>query len=672
MITAKRQGSLCLTSQFNRKNYTLLLQYAVLALGILLVTELLSHNGFPGLWTFIHTRTWAFVYNLLLIYFSLCLSLLFDRRRFWLALVAGLWVGISVANAVLMRYRSMPLTVRDIFLMSSVRDIFEIYLSPLALVGLMFLISALAALILYVWISVEKRGWIPVFALVHIVALLLLLICMDKYLVQKQQLDPKDSFYNLAEAYERNGFAYCFSAGLLTGGVEEPEEYSPGEVEEIIEEQAKVLPDTVSDPPNMIFVQLESFFDPIYLKGLIYSYDPIPNFRRLKEQYSHGFLSVPCIGAGTANTEFEVLTGMNLSHFGVGEYPYMTIVDSQRAVSLGSELWKLGYDTHALHNNNATFYNRHVIYNNLGFRTFTSVEYMTDVSYNVLGWAKDSCLTSEIMACLNVGESKDLVFAVSVEPHGRYPKEPIEGAPVIPVIGMEDEARRNGLEYYLYALSQSDRFVGELVQALSQFSEPTMVVFYGDHLPSFNIQNEELTAGTNQTTEYVIWTNYEAESVEKDLQTYQLGAYALELAGIYEGPVFRLHQSYDYDPRESELYQEDLRTLEYDMIYGEDYAVPEDHDVSAPEFRLGISDIQLRDVIPEEQSFTVTGIHFTPYTVIYVNDVPCETTYLSHDRVTVAGPPPTAGDQIFAAQVSAVDPLEILSTSSCLVIGSEP
>ena len=669
MNTAYKKIRSRLSAEFTPSHYLILFQYGILAIGVVLITELLSHNGFGGLWAFAHERTWALVYNILLVYFSLCWSLLFRRRRFWLALIAGLWIGISVANTVLMRYRSMPLTIRDIFLMSSVRDIFEIYLSPLALIGLMFLISALAALIIYVWISVKRRKWIPLFASIHIGLLLLLLIFMDNTLVNAHRIDPKDSFYNLADAYERNGFAYCFSAGLLTGGVEEPEEYSLDEVEDIIADQVKELPQTVQAPPNLVFVQLESFFDPIYLKGLIYPQDPIPNFRRLKEQYSHGFLSVPCIGAGTANTEFEVLTGMNLSHFGVGEYPYMTIVDSQRAISLASELWGLGYDTHALHNNNATFYNRHIIYDNLGFRTFTSLEYMDNVSYNALGWAKDACLTSEIMKCLTMGDTADLVFAVSVEPHGRYPKEPIEGAPVIPIIGMEDEERRNGLEYYLYALSQSDRFVGELVQALSQFPEPTMVVFYGDHLPSFNIQNEELRAGTNQTTEYVIWTNYPSKVIEKNLQTYQLGAYALELAGIYEGPVFRLHQSYDYDPAESEQYQEDLRTLEYDMIYGEDYAVLHEHELPKPTFRLGTGDILIRDVLESEQGFTVIGTNFTPYTVIYVNGTACQTTYVSSDRLTVDAPVPTTGDNIFAAQVSAVDPMVILSTSPCLVTG---
>lgn len=97
---------------------------------------------------------------------------------------------------------------------------------------------------------------------------------------------------------------------------------------------------------------------------------------------------MPSIGAGTANTEFEVLSGMNLDHFGVGEYPYKTVVKNRTCESMAYALQSAGYSTHAIHNNNATFYSRDRVYANFGFETFTSLEYMHDVEQNPLGWAK--------------------------------------------------------------------------------------------------------------------------------------------------------------------------------------------------------------------------------------------------------------------------------------------
>ena len=78
--------------------------------------------------------------------------------------------------------------------------------------------------------------------------------------------------------------------------------------------------------PNIIFVQLETFIDPYELNFLSYSEDPIPNFHKLMQNYTSGYLTVPVVGAGTANTEFEVLTGMGIRFFGLGEYPYKTVL----------------------------------------------------------------------------------------------------------------------------------------------------------------------------------------------------------------------------------------------------------------------------------------------------------------------------------------------------------
>lgn len=44
------------------------------------------------------------------------------------------------------------------------------------------------------------------------------------------------------------------------------------------------------------------------------------------KEYSSGYYKVPSVGAGTANTEFESITGMSLHYFGPGEYPYKSIL----------------------------------------------------------------------------------------------------------------------------------------------------------------------------------------------------------------------------------------------------------------------------------------------------------------------------------------------------------
>ena len=95
--------------------------------------------------------------------------------------------------------------------------------------------------------------------------------------------------------------------------------------------------------PNIMFVQLESFFDPTEVEWLQFSEDPIPNLRKMFQNYSSGYFKAPSVGAGTANTEFEVLTGMSMRFFGPGEYPYKTYAKTKYVESAASALSALGY-----------------------------------------------------------------------------------------------------------------------------------------------------------------------------------------------------------------------------------------------------------------------------------------------------------------------------------------
>lgn len=649
-----------LRGEWNRKNARLLLTYFATALLLNAVIEVLARRSIDDTVAYLVTKPLSFLYGAVVIYFTVSLSLLFRKRRFWFLLICTVWLGLAVTDFILLTYRSMPLTASDIWLMSSVRDIFEKYLSHVLLLLLMLGISVVLGAIFFLWVRARRERSIFLFGLAQVLLAGAALFGLTVFLFATGLLDRPSAFHSLPKAYHDNGFVYCFSTSLVTEGVDEPVDYTPDEVDEVLNAQ-KELPPTETDTPNIVFVQLESFFDPQALRYLMLEENPVPNFQRLKSTGSTGLLSVPCIGAGTANTEFEVLTGMNLSHFGVGEYPYMTIIDSAMPGSIASTLSDLGYRTHAIHNNNATFYDRHLVYDNLSFDTFTSLEYMDGVEPNPLGWAKDTVLTGEIVKALESTEERDLVFAVSVQPHGRYPKTPMEDVPTIAVTGEPDEARKNGMEYYFYQLKECDAFVGELVQVLASFDEPTVVVFYGDHLPSFNIQQEELSRGDTQSTEYVLWSNFYLTKVNRNLQTYHLGAYVLDRCGIHEGAIFRLHQSYSYAGDDHAEYQQALQLLEYDMIDGEHYSAEDEPELRAP-MRFDVEDVVLSEVEAEaEETWLLHGAHFTPYSVAFLNGEPCQTEFVSDTLLRVTDLSPNVGDALCVVQVSAADSFTPLS-----------
>ena len=173
------------------------------------------------------------------------------------------------------------------------------------------------------------------------------------------------------------------------------------------------------------------------------------------------------LGGGTANVEFEVITGMNLGDFGTGEYPYSTILKSETCETIAYDLRNMGYTAHAIHNHIATFYERSQVYAMLGFDTFTSLEYMTNYTTNSLGWCRDKVLTGCILDALRSGEERDLVFAVSVQGHGKYSSNPPQTPYPITSTGLEDNpSLKNEFEYYINQLHETDGFLGELLDAL--------------------------------------------------------------------------------------------------------------------------------------------------------------------------------------------------------------
>ncbi len=667
MVHNKSKFSLARVRQeWNVNNIIRVLIYIAASFLINLGLEMLSRRSFSAGFTYLTTRPWQFFYDSLIILFTLSLSLIFRKRGFFFLLVSAIWLGLGLTNCILLGYRATPLTAPDIALLSSVRDIIEIYLSPIAIIGLMLAISGVIGAIMLLWLRAKKYKTDYYFGAAQIILFGGVLIAATLALLKSGTIASQ--FPNLPDAYHDNGFAYCFSASAITQGISEPADYSEDEINSILGAEGEI-PASRKNGPNIIFVQLESFFDPNLLKDLSYAENPVPNFEALKEKYSTGLFYVPSIGAGTANTEFEVISGMNLDHFGVGEYPYKTVVKHRSCDSIAYALKNLGYSTHAIHNNNATFYSRDRVYANFGFDSFTSEEYMHDVEYNPLEWAKDSVLTGEILKALRSTEGRDLVFTVSVQPHGKYPTEPLEGAETIAVSGMEDEARRCGFEYYLGQLHQTDAFLKKLTTALNHYNEPTVVVFYGDHLPSLQITQDELSRGTVQTTEYVIWSNFGLKKQDRDIQAYQISALLFERLGIHEGTIFNYHQKFMDGGESDEQYQADLTLLEYDLLYGNRYCVGGAEAPTPTQMHLDVEDITVSrlDYAAETQTLAVTGENFTPFSVILKNGEQVPTEYISRNQLCAPELEAAEGDTFCVAQISATDSMRILSQTGELV-----
>lgn len=640
----------------------------ILSVALILIIETICRHSFIGTLLFVIKNPVMFVYNIMIIFFLMLLGHLFRRRVLYAGIISFLLIVLGTINGVLLCFRTTPFSAVDFLLIGNVMTIIDLYLSVWNMISIAA--GILAAIVICVIAGIKcpkfmgKLYRIP--TIVFTTVYLLAIVGLDSLLIFVGI--STENYSNLANAYEKYGFTYCFAGSIFKLGMDEPDNYNPEKIEEIIEnkvtlpgdEDIQDADDTGEDVlpvqkdcshPNIIVVQLESFFDVDRVIGLEMSQDPIPNFHALMDKYSSGYLYVPSIGAGTANTEFEVLTGMNMDFFGPGEYPYKTILKTTTCESIAYNLRNHGYAAHAIHNNDGTFYDRHIVYSQLGFESFTAIEYMYDYERNINNFCKDIALKDEIMLSINSTQERDCVFAVSVQAHGEYPSERRgDKQPIF--IRYKQQSKENAWSYFINQLHEVDAFIGEMIKTIEEFEEPTIVVFYGDHLPSMGLITEDVSNGRLTATEYVMYSNFDMPCVNKDMEAYQLQSYVLGKMELSEGVMNSFHQN----SRDDVDYLENMELLQYDMLYGTREVYDGNNPYVATAMHMGnmSRNIKIHSVAKEEDgSVYVRGKFFNKYSVVYKNGNAVSTVLIDSNTLKITGIEPEKGDTFTVAQVGA-------------------
>ena len=606
--------------KFIRETWYMLPVSLVLAL----VIELLNHHTPEKLILFLTGHPWMFLFNVEIIFNTFLFAELFRRRRGTRWALGILWVVLGAVNSIVQVTRVLPFTTRDVLLIPDGLKMITVYFKWYEIAGMFVGAALLIAGIVLVVVRCRKREPFDRAVSVGVFcAVTALTLVVGKVSVEVGDIDWEKT--SLVDAYQNYGFAYGFTYTFADFGISRPTEYSEELVEEIADDV--IEPTAAPEPeeaepltPNVVFVQLESFFNVHDLVDAEYSKEPIPVFRELMETCPHGQLKVPSVGGGTANTEFEVLTGMNLDYFGAGEFPYNTILQDTTCETVAFNLKELGYTATAVHNYTGTFYGRNTVYAQLGFDRFVPQEYMNGLTYNALGWAHDSVLTGETMKALTTTPGRDFVFTVTVQSHGKYPDTPVEGLDDIAVLAAPETVNATALQNYVNELSQVDAFIGALIDELEDFDEPTVLVLYGDHLPALGIETDELATGDLYQTTYVLWNNFGLVMEGGDLQAFQLSAYVLGQLNIHTGILTRFHQNFAPDCDEDD-YLSFLRVLEYDMLYGDHNIYGGDSPYQPTELQLGTEPIVCESFTydPATATISVYGQNFTTYSDILVD-----------------------------------------------------
>ena len=324
----------------------------------------------------------------------------------------------------------------------------------------------------------------------------------------------------------------AFLGNLYLINIKEPDGYSVKKVEEIQQEvlerrdEEQSASVDVAKMPNIIVVMNEAFSDLSVLGEFNTNEDYMPFFRSLMEDYTSGHLMVSVKGGNTANTEYEFLSGDTMAFLPTGSVVYQQYIKDE-VPTLTSYLKNLGYSTTAIHPYRAAGWDRDTVYPKLGFEEFLDITDFQD-PYYIRSYVSDQSAFEKIIEVFEnkQKDEKKFIFEVTMQNHSAYSKEDPDVETQIKLTDYTSVTTSvRAAQNYLTLIRASDDAFKKLIEYFEKVEEPTVIIMFGDHLPSDYVSNviarltgynQEDSLEENQRSyevPYVIWDNM---GLEKD------------------------------------------------------------------------------------------------------------------------------------------------------------
>ena len=470
--------------------------------------------------------------------------------------------------------------------------------------------------------------------------------------------------------YEENGMMLGFALNAEYLKVPKPSNYQEGAIKQVREASKATYSADPEFKPNIIFVMSEAFWDPTLMKNVSFSQDPMPFFHSLQKSQTSGIMLSPVYGGGTANTEFEALTGFSTQFLPDGSIPYAQYVNKP-IEALPSILQRQGYATSAIHPYDNWFYNRNNVYKNLGFDKFISKEFFNSPKTNGQ-YILDTELTKKILDEVKATDKPDFIYATSMQNHGPYSstqnpqnKIKVSGSNLSP-------ASQAILENYTNTVSDVDQSLKQLIEGLKQSKEPTEVIFYGDHLPMLGddysvYKDAGFVNGDSSYEDYlklhsvpfVTWNNFSTTKQNLNLSSNFMGTYALQLARKSGSPMTDflsnlmkngsdvvMNQDYLSQGKITPTEVDQYKLLQYDLMFGKnfiDQLEPSHKPPTNNGYIQGDELPKITNVVISNGLITIQGENFVENDKVYIDGKPMESTFASSNGLSASLPKDLSG-----------------------------
>lgn len=533
-----------------------------------------------------HDLTWMYPLCLLLewalvAFAMLGLFFLFQRRCGGAVVLAVALYVLGLAEYFVILFKSMPISPGDLTALSTAAAVagtgFTYTITSFCMLSLAFTVIAIQICTLAAQVAPkrQKGSWRGL-----VLNLLIAIVCLGGIAAHTTLLDYYHTLYiqvyswRPLESYYRQGFLPSFISGAQTIKPSKPEDYTVSGAKKLISEYAKEYDDNNQtggssaarleaakqfdeEKPTVIAVMNETFSDLSIYQNMHADYQGPTYFKSIDDCLSRGRLYVSAYGGGTANTEFEFLTGNSMAYLGSGVYPYTTY-DLTDTENLAAQFKSLGYYTTAMHPNHGTNWNRENVYKDFGFDQFLTINDFQNAE-TLRGMVTDKATYDKILELLDTNSNPQFIFDVTMQNHSGY------DTGLIPYdkqmsLNIDGEFNSNVNEY-VSLIQQSDEALKYFLNKLSKLDRKVVVVFWGDHQPFFpDTYNDRWFTNEDDATHqerlwqtsYIIWANYDVAgnsqtSHEEDLSSNYLSSELMKLIGApltdYQKAHLTLRQS---------------------------------------------------------------------------------------------------------------------------------
>ena len=490
------------------------------------------------------------------------LALIFVTNRFWIAtLVFGVALtAFGVANSIKVQLRNEPIIPADLTFISggdtgSIMS-FVPKSSQAFVNGAITFVIWFAIIIFALFVLDGRRRFIycswrhPIANIKNIIgnvfrilAAILSVVLLSTYVIglgtpgSGTYKWAKDNGYepqlwNAIGDAQANNPATTFLSLSKVKAMDKPDNYSQKTMQSLAKkyaQEAQAINQTRSGEltdNTVIMILSETFSDPTRVPGVSFSLDPIPNIRNIKNTTTSGLMLSPGYGGGTANIEYQALTGLNLANFNDSLIvPYQQLVPNQNDPYSFNQIWMKKYGKNAstaVHPFQQSMYLRNINYRKFGFSYLYTLDSKIPLKHTGCidrsPYVSDSEAYQSILDLLDRqqdSKSSQFLQLVTMQnhmPYGDY-YDNNEFSDVNISEDLSDGERWN-INTYTKGINWTDQETADFLNQLDQMDKPITVIFYGDHLPG--IYDTADMNKNNKTvlheTDYFIWSNSASSS----------------------------------------------------------------------------------------------------------------------------------------------------------------